>query len=293
MSPAKRAVRRLQQSFAPAREWPAQAGRVDRSSPERGRATARVTRLTRLSRIAGRGSSAALAGALLLGSALSFSGADALAGPIKGRISGQEKLVPDVYAEAAKPDAHRFTWREPSPTVRAEFRNLAANPSRELCIAALESAAAPAHEPILIKITGGRTIPATIVVSPGTRLSFENRDPFLHRLYANGQQSWKAEPMNPGSRREWSAPQGAGRFEFKDELFPSVRTYVVVEPQVVEIAYPGRDGAFAMNLAPGDYVLKAYFGGKQVGKPISVGVKGPQLIDLKDPLNVSEGGEGK
>jgi hypothetical protein len=31
----------------------------------------------------------------------------ALAGPVKGRISGQEKLVPDVYAESAKPDAHR------------------------------------------------------------------------------------------------------------------------------------------------------------------------------------------
>ena len=280
------------------RERPAREGRVDRPSPERGRALASRARRARL---AGIGSSAALAGAFLLASAFPFPfpfpffgfGANALAGPIKGRISGQEKLVPEVYAEAAKPDAHRFTWREPSPTVRAEFRNLAANPSRELCIAALESAAAPAHEPILIKITGGRTIPATIVVSPGTRLSFENRDPFLHRLYANGQQSWKAEPMNPGSRREWSAPQGAGRFEFKDELFPSVRTYVIVEPQVVEIAYPGRDGAFAMNLAPGDYVLKAYFGGKQVGKPISVGVKGPQLIDLKDPLNVSEGGEGK
>ncbi len=227
------------------------------------------------------------------GAGIIAAGGTALAGPIKGRISGQEKLVPDVYIEASKPDAHRFTWREPSPTVRAEFRNLAANPSREVCVAALESAAAPAHEPILIKITGGRTIPATIVVSPGTRLSFENRDPFLHRLYAVGQATWRPEPINSGSRREWSAPQGAGRFEFRDELFPSVRSYVVVEPQVVEIAYPGRDGAFAMNLAPGDYILKAYFGGKQVGKPISVGVKGPQLVDLKDPLNVSEGVESK
>lgn len=237
-----------------------------------------------LSRLARLAPCALLAGATLTGVAI--------AGPVKGRISGQEKLVPDVYIEASKPDSHRFTWREPSPTVRAEFRNLAANPSRELCIAAVETAQAPAHEAILVKITGGRTIPATIVVSPGTRLSFENHDPFVHKLYAVGQQTWRAEPINGAAHREWSAP-GPGRFEFRDELFPSIRSYVVVEPGVVEIAYPGRDGAFAMNLAPGDYVLKAFFSGKQVGKPISVGVKGPQLIELKDPLNVAEGGESK
>jgi hypothetical protein len=211
----------------------------------------------------------------------------AIAGPVKGRISGQEKLLPDVYVEAAKPDSHRWVWREPSPTVRAEFRTLSGNPSREVCIAAMESANAPAHEPILLKITGGRTIPATIVVSPGTRLSFENRDPFPHRLYQVGSTVWKAETVNPGARREWTA-QAGGKIEFRDELFPTVRTSVVVDPQVVEIAYPGRDGAFAMNLQPGDYVLKAFFAGKQVGKPIAVSVKGPNLVDLKDPLNVAE-----
>jgi plastocyanin len=214
----------------------------------------------------------------------------ASAGPVKGRISGQEKLTPDVYVEASKPDAHRWMWREPSPTVKQEFRALSANPSREICIAATESANAAAHEPILLKITGGRTIPATIVVSPGTRLSFENRDPFPHRLYQVGSTVWKPETINPQSRREWTA-QGPGRFEFRDELFPTVRTYVVVDPQVVEIAYPGRDGAFAMNLQPGDYVLKAFFAGKQVGKPVSVTVKGPALVDIKDALNVAEGSQ--
>jgi hypothetical protein len=211
----------------------------------------------------------------------------AAAGPVKGRITGQEKLVPDVYVEASKPEAHRYAWREPSPTVKSDFRALSANPSREICIAATEAANAPAHEPILLKITGGRTIPASIVVSPGTRLSFENRDPFPHRLYQVGSTVWKAETINPGARREWSAT-GAGRMEFRDELFPTVRTYVVVDPQVVEIAYPGRDGAFAMNLQPGDYVLKAFFAGKQVGKPVSVTVRGNQLVDLHEALNVAE-----
>jgi hypothetical protein len=216
-------------------------------------------------------------------------GGAALAGQVKGKVTGQEKLVADVYTEAAKPDSHRWVWREPSPTVRAEFRALSANPSRDICIAAVESAAAPAHEPILIKITGGRTIPTTIAVSPGTRLSFENRDPFPHQIYFVGSTTWKPEIINSGSRREWSAPPGGGRFEIRDELFPSVRSFVVVDPGVVDVAYPGHDGGFAFtNLASGDYVLKAFFQGKAVGKPVSVTVKGNQLVDLKEALNVAE-----
>jgi hypothetical protein len=229
-------------------------------------------------------------GALTALTALGVRGGAAMAGPVKGRIAGQEKLVPDVYAEAAKPDAHRYAWREPSPTVRGEFRTLFANPSRDICIAAVEAAAAPAHEPILVRITGGRTIPTTIAVAPGTRLAFENRDPFPHRLYQVGSTTWHSEVINPAARREWTAT-GPGRFEFRDELFSSVRSYVVVDPGVVDVAYPGHDGAFAYSaLPPGDYVLKAFFQGKIVGKPVAVTVKGNVLVDLKDPLNVGEGG---
>ncbi|HEY2511694.1 MAG TPA: hypothetical protein VGI39_12585 [Polyangiaceae bacterium] len=222
-------------------------------------------------------------------SALAMLAGGAFAGPVRGHITGQEKLVPDVYTEAAKPDAHRWAWREPSPAVRSEFRTLSANPSREICIAAVEAAAAPAQQPILIKITGGRTIPSTIAISPGTRLSFENHDPFPHKLFQVGSTTWNAEVINPTSRREWTAT-GAGRFEFRDALFPSVRTFVVVDPGVVDVAYPGHDGAFAFgSLASGDYVLKAFFQGKPVGKPVSVTVKGNFLVDVKEALNVGEG----
>ena len=122
--------------------------------------------------------------------------------------------------------------------MRAEFRALSGNPSRELCIAALGKDNAPAHETMLVRITGGRTIPATIVVSPGTRLSFQNRDPFPHRIYQVGNQAWKAENQETARSREWTAPPGAGRYEFRDELFPSVRTFVVVEPQVLDDHLP-------------------------------------------------------
>lgn len=209
------------------------------------------------------------------------------AGTLRGRITGLDKLIPDVYSEAAK-DPHRYTWRELSPTVRPEFRSLSAVPSRDICIVASNNASPPAMPPVLVRITGGRTAHTTIVVTPGTKIVFENRDPFPHRLV---QKDWKAE-INAGAQRDWQAP-GQGRFEFRDELFPSLRTFVVVEPQVASTIYPGRDGAFALGLTPGEYVLKAFFQGKQVGKQLSINVRDRLPTDIKEPLNLAEGAEAK
>ncbi len=212
----------------------------------------------------------------------------AFAGPVRGRINGQEKLVPDVYAEAAKPDAHRYTWREPSPTVKPEFRVLSGNPLREICVAAISQQQQPAHEPAhLIKITGGRTVPATIAISNGTRLAFKNFDPFPHRLYIKDSQTWRAETINPNMQREFSLPAGGGKFEVRDELFPSLRSFILVDQFVADIAYPGRDGAFELNLSSGEYVLKAFFNGRLVGtSAVTVKDKGP--FTMKDPFNLAE-----
>ena len=151
---------------------------------------------------------------------------------VKGKIAGQDKLLPDVYAEAAKTESHRWTWREPSPSVSVQFRVLSANPSRDICIAATSSGNAGPQEAIRMTVTGGRVFPTTIVVSPGTPLAFKNFDPFKHRIFVVGNPSFKAEDMGAGQTRSWSA-SGPGRYEIRDELFPSVRTYVIVDPQVV------------------------------------------------------------
>ncbi len=209
---------------------------------------------------------------------------------VKGKIAGQDKLLPEVYAEAAKTESRRWTWREPSPSVQAQFRVLSANPSRDLCIAATSSGNAAAGEAIRMTVTGGRVFPTTIVVSPGTPLAFKNFDPFKHRLYVVGNQSFKAEDMAAGQVRSWSA-SGAGKYEIRDELFPTVRTFVIVDPQVVQVAYPGRDGAFGLTLPAGEYVLKAFFQGKQVGKPTPVNAKEKSSFELKDPFNVGAADE--
>ena len=220
--------------------------------------TSSVRRTTRIV-----ATSLVLASALASGSLL----AGGSTGNVRGRVSGWEKLLPQVYAQAAKDDSHRFTWREPSPTVKQDFRRLSANVSRDVCIAAFGSGTAQPHEALAVKVTGGRITPATLVLSPGSRLSFKNDDPVPHQLFEVNNPSWAPNPTAPGSSREWAA--GApGLHEIRDQLFPSIVMYVVVDAQVVEFAQPDRDGAFSMSLPQGEYTLKAFFDGKATGKPV-------------------------
>ena len=219
-------------------------------------------------------------------------------GQIRGKVAGFEKLVPDVNAEAADPKAHRYSWREPSPTVAVAARILAGNPSREICVAAFSTdAPKPAEAAVLVKVAGGRTIPATIVVAPSTVLSFKNFDPFPHRLFqltdGKPDPKWAPQVTLAMATRDWRA-QSPGHFEIRDELFSSVRMHIVVDPNVIGFVYPARDGAFTMNLPPGTFgtfTLKAFFGGRQVGKDLpglTLTEKTPTL-ELKDAFSV--GGE--
>ncbi|MDP9148649.1 MAG: hypothetical protein M3O36_01705 [Myxococcota bacterium] len=219
-------------------------------------------------------------------------------GNLKGKVTGWEKLVPQVYADPAKNESHRYTWREPSPTVRQDFRRLSANVSRDVCVAAFASGTTQAHDPVAIKVTGGRMTPATIVLSPGSRLSFKNADPFEHVLYearggggatAANAGPWAANPTAPGSSREWAAT-ALGVHEIRDELFPSIVMYVVVDPSAADFAFADREGTFSMALAQGDYTLRAFFEGKPVGKELAGVHIGPGALDLREPLLLSGAG---
>ena len=212
-----------------------------------------------------------------------------LAGQVKGKLFGLEKLINPVWNEAKEVSAHRFSWREPSPTVRAEFRNLFAYAPKEVCITALAtSAQQPPALPLLITVGGGRTVPVTVVVAPGTRLHFENRDPFSHRLYGVGQSTFPASDTRALQGRDWTAP-GPGKYEIRDELFPSVRSWIVVEPNVAAITYPNPAGFFVFpQLAPGEYTVRAYFAGGPTGTPKTFTLAGA-TVDIAVP--VVEGAE--
>ena len=212
----------------------------------------------------------------------------ALAATVKGQVKGHNQLVNPVWEEAAKPESNHYTWREPSPTVRAEFRTLFGLAPKELCIAGIKKGDVPPPSvPTLITIGGGRTTPVTIVVAPGTRLRFRNGDPFKHKIYAVGQPSLLPSEMGIAAERDWTAP-GPGTYELRDELAPSLRSWVVVKPGVASIGYPDRTGAFFLTLEPGEYTLQAYFAGKPIGKPREVTV-GAKDVDLtKEPIDVAE-----
>ncbi len=206
---------------------------------------------------------------------------------LKGKVAGWEKLLPQVYADASKDTARRYNWREPSPTVKQDFRKLSANVSRDVCVVALAPGAAQAHEPFAIKLTGGRLTPSTIVVSPGSRLSIRNFDPFPHELFEVGNDKWAPNAVAPGSSREWSSTS-PGVHVIRDQLYGSVVLDVVVDAGAVEFAFPDHDGVFTMALPPGDYTLKAFFDGKPASKESAVHM-GTAGFEMKEPITVAGG----
>jgi hypothetical protein len=230
---------------------------------------------------------------VILGSVLAsgtlLAGSSPAAAGVKGKVSGWEKLLPQAYTEAAN-DSRRYTWRESSPSTKPDFEKLSANVSRDVCVVALGTGAAQAHEPLAVKLTGGRFTPGTIVLSPGSRLSFKNVDPFPHVLFEVGNGTWAANPTAPGSSREWAAT-APGLHVIRDQLFPSVVMYVLVDPNAVEFAFPDHEGAFTMAVTPGDYTFKAFFEGKPVTKGGDAVHVGPGGFELRDPLAV--GAESK
>jgi hypothetical protein len=212
----------------------------------------------------------------------------AYAGKVRGRVDNFRLLTNPVWEEARNPKKHGFSFREPVPTVRAEFRRLFPHIPKELCIAALGNEKQKPPTPILIRVGGGRTTPVTIVVPPGTQLSFQNTDPFKHRLYAVGIKSFPAADTLRGAARHWTVP-AAGTFEIRDELAPSLRMWVIGEPNVAAIAYPSMKGEFVLSPpAAGEYTIVAYFAGKKVGSPRLVKVQAQDSDISKEPIKVAE-----
>jgi hypothetical protein len=224
---------------------------------------------------------------LLLVAALVALPSSADAAHVKGRFEGFRSLQNPVWAEAKDPKNHGYSFREPVPTVRAEFRRPFPHIPKELCIAAIAASPQKAQPPVLIRVGGGRTTPVTLVVTPGTRLTFQNTDPFKHKLYGVGIKTFAPSDTGPGATRDWSVP-GAGVFEIRDDAAPSLRLWIVAEPNLAQAAYPSMKGEFSLNVQePGDYVLQAYFAGKKVGPATPVTVAAAD-IELKVPIKVND-----
>lgn len=232
-----------------------------------------------------------ITGAALLGCWLSQT-VDVEAAKIRGRIVGFKLLRNPVWVEAQDPSRHLFSFREAVPTVPSDVRQLYPHIPKEICIAALAATAQKAPPPVLIRVGGGRTTPGTIVVPPMTQLSFQNTDPFPHRLFGVGIGTFLPSDTMRGGNRDWTVP-APGVYEIRDESAPSLRMWIIAEPNVATISYPSLKGEFGLNLnEPGEYTIQAYFAGKATG-PATV-VKIDQAdVEMKAPIAVAKAAEKK
>ena len=211
------------------------------------------------------------------------------ASTVKGKVTGATKLLNPVWNDAKDPNAHRYSFREPSPTVRPDVRNLTAYLPKELCIVALAAEKGTALKvPLRVVVSGGRTSPVTLVVAEGQQILFENQDPFPHKLYeVTGKGGLTPTEMAPTKTRTWT-PSGTGKFEIRDQAAPSIRSWIVVEPRAAGVGYPDRKGEFSLDVEPGFYKLRAYFAGEPVGQELDANVPGRGDVQLRTPLVVGE-----
>ncbi|MCC6214582.1 MAG: hypothetical protein IT376_06915 [Polyangiaceae bacterium] len=205
---------------------------------------------------------------------------------VKGIIANFRELENPVWKDAANPKNRGYSFREAVPTIRPEFRRLFPHAPKELCIAALGTEKAKVPKPILVRVGGGRATPVTMVVPPGTQLSFKNTDPFAHRLHGVEIATFQAAATMKGATREWTVA-APGAYEVRDELAPSLRFWVIGEPNVAASVYPNLKGEFALSLPAGDYTIQVYFAGKKVGDAKPVKVEATDLDLTKEPIKVA------
>lgn len=209
---------------------------------------------------------------------------------VKGRMIGGDLLLNPVWVEAKNPKNHRYTFRQPSTTVGKQAKKLTAYLPKEVAIAALGDGPPPTGT-VTMHVSGGRTTPVTVVVAEGQNVQFVNHDPFDHMLYSvtEGAGTMAAEKTGKDQQRTWKPPK-AGVYEVRDKLFPSVRSWIVVEPKVVAMGSPTSDKEYVIpDLTPGSYELRAYHSGEAIGKPLPIEVTPvPAVQTITTPLVLAD-----
>ncbi|MFO0618341.1 MAG: hypothetical protein U0414_37450 [Polyangiaceae bacterium] len=195
--------------------------------------------------------------------------------PAKGKVVNTQKLLNLVWNEAKDAKSNRYYFMEPASTVPSDVRVLRGHLQKELCVAITGDAAPPPRPgPWSVKVEGGRTSPVTFVVGPGEQIEFANKDPWDHMLYAvDDKAGFGDATLKSGQARTWTPP-GPGKYELRDKLFPSVRSWIVVSDKpVLKSVFPTRKGDIQTELEPGNYTLQGYFNGEKVGEALSVTIK--------------------
>ena len=211
----------------------------------------------------------------------------ALGAQVKGEADWLEKLMNPVWSEAKDGTPSLHLARTVADRA-SDLRNLAAFLPKELCVAAIASTAqqAPAI-PYLITVGGGRTTPVTVVVAPGTRLHFENRDPFPHNSSVS-----VSRRSRPGRCPRWRPRlDGAGARQIRNS-----RRALAERSQLGRRRserrrdrVPGSEAFHHPAACPGEYTVRAFFSGARWGAEEFRARRGQR----RHPMVVNEGAAGR
>lgn len=221
-----------------------------------------------------------LGGALVLAS---VPGGVARAGDLKVRLAGIDALRPSALASATAADKHLYTLRELDPLVPQKYTTIAAKADKDVTVAIYG-----AGDPSLafkfgatIRLAGGRAVPATVVVPPGTPVFFRNDDPFTHHIVGKGLE----RDLKPGESHKL-VPEGKGVTIYGDTLIPSVKAWIAVDDGVIANVWPQPDGSLKVpDMAAAEFTIKAWFEGNAKAST-SFKVPATGSVEIKDPLAV-------
>lgn len=231
---------------------------------------------------------AAIVGAAIVAPlAFSLDAAQA-AGEFHARLVGYESLRPSALASAAATDRHLYTLREFDPLVQAKYNTISADPEKDLTIAIYGPGDNAFGQGAVIRLAGGRAVPATVVVPSGVPVFFRNDDPFVHHLIGPDVE----RDLKPGESHK-IAPKAKGVTTFTDTLTPSVKAWVVVEDGVIANRWAGLDGAVKIQLEGNEYTFKAFFEGNAKATVPNFKVPDKGSADAKDIVVAPPVGSGK
>ncbi len=229
-----------------------------------------------------------LAAALVAPLALSLGAARA--GDLKAKLTNWDQLRPSALASATAADKKLFTLREFDPLVPQKYTTISAKPDKDVTLAIIGAGDKSAFGlGAVIRLAGGRAIPATVVLPPGVPVFFRNDDPFVHHLVGPELN----RDLRPGESHKLE-PKAKGVSAFTDTLIPSVKAWIVVEDGIIANRAPNWDGTVRITeMAPAEYAIKAYFEGN-VRATVNFKVPATGSVDIKEPIAVAPpAGSGK
>lgn len=206
----------------------------------------------------------------------------ARAGDLKLRIAGVDGLRPSALASATAADKRLYTLRELDPLVPQKFTTISAKADKDVTLA-IYGAGDPSlafKHGATIRLAGGRAVPATVVVPPGTAVFFRNDDPFTHHVVGKGVE----RDLKPGENHKFVPEKGVTIYT--DTLIPSVKAWVAVDDGVIANVWTQPDGTLKVpEMAAAEFTVKAWFEGNAKATT-SFKVPATGSVEVKDPLAV-------